>query len=320
MKIFITGGTGFLGKYVIERLLKDNHELYVLARKPEKITQQTDNVHVIKGALEDMHTWTDNLKGMDVVIHMAAPVVFWGEWKMYEDSIVNASVDLLREAEKNNVKRFIYISSESVLQDKKPLINVDETTPYPKKPNSYYGLSKMMSEKKVLEPDYKIERIILRPTFLWGKGMPQISMLVDKVNKGQFMWIDKGNHPIEMVHAKNVAEAIALACNKGKDKDIFYVTDDEPKLAKKFFYDLLLTQGVTIPDKSMPGVILRPIASFVEFIWRTFKIKSYPPLDRFDLSFLAMPRSYRIDKIKKVLGYKPIISFEDGLKEMKEKS
>lgn len=134
------------------------------------------------------------------------------------------------------------------------------------------------------------------------------------------MWIDKGNVMIEMVHVENVAEAIALACLKGKNKDIFFITDDEPKTSKEFISDLLAVNRITIPDKSIPGVIARPLVSLIEKIWRVFKLKSNPPLTRFDLSFLAMARQYNIHAAKEVLGYKPVVTYKAGLEQMKRQS
>lgn len=319
MKIFITGGTGFLGKRVVKRLLADNNELYVLARNLDKVgIEKNDNVKYVKGTLENMNEWEHNLKGMDVVIHMAAPVVFWGEWSMYQELIIDATENILKFSEQNGVKKFIYISSESVLQDKKDLIRIDESTPYPKEPNSYYGKSKMIAEKKILQKDLNIDRIIIRPTFIWGPGVPTMKTMINKVKAGQFQWIDHGNITIEMVHVDNVAEAIALSCYKGKDKDIFFVTDDSPKTAKVFFSDLFSTQGVEVSDKSIPGFVARPFANIVEAIWKLLKLKSDPPLTRFDLAFIGMSRSYRIDKIKNELGYRPVVSYEDGLEQMKQ--
>lgn len=316
MKIFLTGGTGFLGGKVTKRLLADNNELYILARNPEKVKMNDKRVNIIKGSLENINEWKSSLAGMHIVIHMAAPVIFWDKWEMYQKSIVDATSSVLKAAEQNGVGKFIYISSESVLQDKKTLIGIDESTPYPKEPNSFYGKSKMLAEKNILQASSKMKRIIIRPTFIWGKDAPQLQSIIDKVKAGQFMWIDHGDIMVEMVHVENVAEAIALSCYKGKDKDIFYVTDDNPKPAKEFFTDLMATQGISIPNKSIPGGVARPLATFVEFIWKTFRLKSYPPLNRFDLSFIAMPRSYKIDKIKKELGYKPVVRYKEGLEEM----
>lgn len=319
MKIFITGGTGFLGKRVVKRLLADNNQLYILVRNLGKMEiEKNANVKYVKGTLENINEWEHNLKGMDVVIHMAAPVVFWGEWSMYQELIIDATENILKFSEQNGVKKFIYISSESVLQDKKDLIGIDESTPYPNEPNSYYGKSKMIAEKNILQKKLNIDRIIIRPTFIWGPGVPAMQTMINKVKNGQFQWIDHGNIIIDMVHVDNVSEAIALSSYKGKDKDIFFVTDDSPKTAKVFFSDLFSTQGIEVLNKSIPGFVARPFAYIVEGIWKLLKLKSYPPLTRFDLAFIGMSRSYMIDKIKNELGYIPVVNYEDGLEEMKQ--
>lgn len=108
--------------------------------------------------------------------------------------------------------------------------------------------------------------------------------------------------------------------SKRKKKDIFFITDDEPKISKEFISDLLAVNIITIPDKSIPEVIARPLAFLIEKTWRVFKLKSNPPLTRFDLSFLAMARQYNIHAAKEVLGYKPVVTYKAGLEQMKRQS
>ncbi len=103
-------------------------------------------------------------------------------------------------AAEKGVNRFIYISSESVLQDKTDLIDIDETSPYPIAPNSYYGKAKMQAEQAIIASNYQnLTTIILRPTFIWGKGVQALETMAKKVKSGQFMWIDHGKTIIEMV-------------------------------------------------------------------------------------------------------------------------
>lgn len=79
MKLFLTGGTGLLGKSVVKRLLKESHDLYILTRQePTDSLYQNSRITLIKGSLENISTWESHLIGVDAIIHMAAPVVFWG--------------------------------------------------------------------------------------------------------------------------------------------------------------------------------------------------------------------------------------------------
>ena len=213
--VFITGGSGFLGQEVIKRLTKEGYSLSGLARSDSsnhKLLQL--GVKPVVGSMENIYQWQAQLLHHDIVIHCAAPVEFWGSWDKYQTGIVDATIELYNASERQNVSQFIFISSESVLQDKNNLVNIDETTPYPKEPNSYYGKSKMLAEKYILSKKGRMKSIILRPTFIWGKGVQALDTIIDKIDSNDFTWIDKGSSMFEMVHIKNVAEAIFLSRSK----------------------------------------------------------------------------------------------------------
>jgi len=319
MKIFITGGTGFLGQEVIKRLSIENFEIKGIARSEKSITKlKKMGVSPVVGNLENIAEWGNELKGQDVVIHCAAPVEFWGKWDKYQKGIVDATKSLFNASEKNGVKQFIFISSESVLQNKKDLVNINEIEPYPKEPNSFYGKSKMLAEKYILNSKTEMNSIIIRPAFIWGKGVKALETIVDKIKSNDFLWINNGRAMFEMVHVKNVAEATFLSVVNGenKKKAIYFVTDDNPQPVKSFLTKLIKTQGIDPPDKNIPKWVALALANLIEWIWKLFKIKSTPMITRFDVAFVAMPRKYTISKIKNDLKYSPIISEKNGLKEM----
>src|SRR5690606_20249519 len=146
-------------------------------------------------------------------------------WQDYYNDNTLASLDLLKSAEKYKVKRVIYISSESVMQDKNDLFDIDETYAYPNEPSSYHGKSKMLAEQGIIAVNGNIQKIILRPTFIYGKGVNDIKTLREKIKSGGFSWIDKGNVWMEMVYVKNVVEGIVMAMSNGKNNEIYNITD-----------------------------------------------------------------------------------------------
>ena len=73
---------------------------------------------------------------------------------------------------------------------------------------------------------------------------------------------------------------------------------------------------MAIGKKSFPSKLANPLAAMVEYLWRVLRLTSNPPITRFEVAFLAMPRAYDISKIKKELFYQPVVSFQQGLKEM----
>lgn len=324
MKVFVTGGSGFLGQRLIARLRQEGHEVTALSRSPKSDAKlKALGATTLRGGLTDINDWQDALKGQEVVVHAASPIEVWGDWKDFERDIVRASLDLYQAAARQKVRRFIQISSESVLQGAGPLLDVSEAHPWPAEPNSFYGKAKMQVEQGLLAKianGADTECIILRPTFIWGQGGEQLDKVIDKVKRGQFMWIDHGEVSMEMVHVDNVVEAVRLALTQGSSGQVYWVTDARPMPAREFLGALLRARGVAAPDKSMPGSLARPVAALVEAVWRLLGLKSLPPLSRFQLDFIALPRRYNPGKSQRELGYKPVRTFEQGLAEMQSAS
>jgi len=326
MNVFITGGTGFLGQRIIKRLQETGWALSGLARSRQAADNlKAQDLNVVEGSLENIASWQSALANIDVVIHCGAPVEFWGPWSKYQEGIVDATKNLFIAAENAKVKRFIYISSESVLQDKDDLIDITESEPYPTRPNSFYGHSKMLAEQFIIGRKSTLHSIILRPTFIWGNGVPALDTLLGKINSGEFVWINQGKSSFEMVHVDNVAEAVALSCGNGQDKAIYNITDNKPQSAKIFLSKLIATKleatqqkAAKIPNKSIPKWLALGAAYLIEFVWRVFRLRQHPPLTRFDLAFVSMGRRYDISKARKELNYEPIVTEEQGMQSLRE--
>ncbi|MDH5229470.1 MAG: NAD-dependent epimerase/dehydratase family protein [Gammaproteobacteria bacterium] len=317
MRVFITGASGFLGARVLKQVLQKSWHATILLRDANKASAyENDNIRVVLGDLENLNSWKSTLESIDVVIHCAAPLIFWGPWRLYEQGIVQATQGLFQAAEQATVKRFVFISSESVLQDRKPLLDIDESEPYPKQPNSYYGLAKKQAEQLLLKQDSATQVIILRPTFIWGVGVAALETMKAKIASKQFMWVDHGRSMFEMVHVDNVAHACVLACESGQDKGVYFITDDAPQTVQTFLSKLFQAKQISNPNKNIPRILALLSAIGCETLWRLFGLKSTPPITRFDVAFVAMPRRYKIDRAKRELAYRPVIDQETGLKQL----
>ncbi len=314
MKIFITGGSGFLGSKTIKKLLESGHEVTALVRSESSLKKVSGiGVKTINGDLDDITKFESIFSKVDAVVHCAAPVEFWGKWEKFDNQIVQASINLARKASDFGVKRFIHISSESVLQDRNPLVGINETYPYPDRPNSYYGKAKKNAELALLSFETKMEIIILRPTFIYGPGCPSFETILNKANSGQFLWIDHGKSEFEAVHIENVASAILCALKNGKSKSIYFITDDQKRTVRDFFEKIFIEYKVKVPTMSIPNYLAEVAAGVIECVWLNLKIYSPPPLSKFELAFIAQPRRYDITKAKTELGYSPL-NFDLSLK------
>jgi nucleoside-diphosphate-sugar epimerase len=313
MRIFLTGGSGFLGHHLVRRLVDEGHQVVALARSADAAASlRAMGAISVLGDLREPGRWMHTLAGIDTIIHAGAPVEFWGEWQSFESQIVNATITLYRAANHAGVAQFIYISSEAVLQGERPLVDITEAEPYPAEPNSIYGRAKKMAEIRLRQSHFDTTITILRPTFIWGPGCPALYRIYDAVRKGRFVWIDKGRAPFERVHVDNVVEAIGLALRRQRD-GLYMITDDVAGSVRDFFAPLLESQQLPLPSASLPSSLLRPVARGLEMAWQGMNIRQPPPLTRFDLAFLSQPRRYDISHIRRELGYEPVINTATGI-------
>lgn len=142
MKIFVTGGTGNIGQYVVKALLAAGHEVVLYTRTPQRIPSLSDQpgVSAVAGDILDLDRLKTSLPGCDAVVHIA---LGWGNTPMEMlEHDTRVTVFLAQEAERAGVKNFVYTSSTAamgVFYD-----GIDETAPC--LPGDLYGATKAASE------------------------------------------------------------------------------------------------------------------------------------------------------------------------------
>jgi nucleoside-diphosphate-sugar epimerase len=133
------------------------------------------------------------------------------------------------------------------------------------------------------------------------------------VDNGRFRWIDGGNYLTSTCHVDNFVEAVVLALDKGKGGEVYFVVDEGETTMREFLTDLLATAGRSPKNKSVPSWILRPLAWLFEGIWKLFRIRKKPPVTRFSAAIMSAHCTIRSSKAEDELGYKPIVSVQEGM-------
>lgn len=313
MRVFVTGASGFVGTHLVRRLIREGFQVVALARTADSAALlQQQGCATLIGDLLTINKWSHHLSTMDAVVHAAAPVKFWGDWEQFEQEIVVATLALYRAANHAGVGQFVHISTEAVLQDEKPLLDITEAEPYPLDPNSIYGRAKKMAEIRLRQSNLETRLTLLRPSFIWGSNCPALAQLCERVRQKRFTWVDGGRSAFERVHVDNLVQAIYLALRRYQD-GLYLVTDDAPGSFREFFQPLFESQGLQPGNISVPSFLLKPFASASEFAWQTLNRKTPPPLTRFELAFVSQPRRYDISHIRRELKYEPITNTATGL-------
>jgi nucleoside-diphosphate-sugar epimerase len=164
---------------------------------------------------------------------------------------------------------------------------------------------------------------VLRPRFVWGLGdttlLPQ---MVEMVKAGRFMWVGGGGQLTATTQVDNVVEGLVLAAERGSPGAAYFVTDGEPKsepvVFREFVSDLLRTQGVEPPTRTIPGWVGGVLRAVGEPTWKALPLPGRPPLARFTLWVLTQECTIDDSKARRELGYSPVVSRAQGLEELRE--
>lgn len=316
MRVFVTGGSGFVGGHIIERLSRD-HEVLAMARSPASAAAVTRYGAVpVSGDLATLGP--AELAGVDVVVHCAARAEEWGTREQFVSANVDGTTQMLAAARGAGVRRFVHIGTEAALFDGHELVDIDESQPYPARQRFLYSETKAEAERRVLAanaPDFLT--MSLRPRLVWGpRDASVLPAVVRMARGGQWSWLDGGKHRTSTVHVANVAHAVALSLVAGKGGEAYFIVDDGTRTVRDFLTALAATEGVALPGRTIPGAVARPLSSVVEGTWRLFGLRGVPPMTRFAIAMMSRTVTVRGDKARRDLGYEPVIDVEAGLAPM----
>jgi nucleoside-diphosphate-sugar epimerase len=258
--------------------------------------------------------------GCELAFHAAAKLGDWGSKSEFELGNVEGTRNALEATRNAGVTRFVHVGTEAALMNGEPLVNVDETAPLQPNSPAAYSATKAQAEQLVVDANAPgaFETVVIRPRFVWGKGdTTLLPIMVEMAKAGRFAWIDGGHHKTSTTHVDNVIEGLMLGAGRGQPGEAYFVTDGEPVVFREFVTQLLATQGVSAPSRSIPSRVAGPVARAGEILWGGFGMASPPPLTRLAFWVSSQECTIRIDKARKELGYAPVRTIEEGLADLR---
>lgn len=293
MKTLITGASGFIGSHLVERLLTDGHQVTALdfAKNYNRFTRYTN----YKGYILDLSgekipgkyfkniDWVFHLAGYsDIVPSILRPA-------QYHRANVTVTVNVLEACRKAGVKRFIYAAS-STCYGKNPPVPTPETAPIV--PQFPYALTKYLGELYALHycQVYKLPVVSLRFFNVYGPRSrvsgdygPVFSTFMAQKLKGKpFTVIGDGEQKRDFTYVSDVVDAMIVAATSSIAGEVFNVGTGKAQSVNRLV--ALLGGGKVVQIPKRPG---EPDATHAD-----------------------------ITKIKEVLGWKPRVSFEEGIQEV----
>jgi nucleoside-diphosphate-sugar epimerase len=328
--VLVTGGSGFLGRRIVEEFLCDespvqpaNICIFDVKNYPGETNAK---VKFIKGDVRNYDEVKNACNGKDIVIHSAA-IVDWGTRSEAEIYAVNVTgtENVIRACRENKVPFLVFTSSLDAVYAGKPLVNIDETVPYPKKHPTSYCHSKYLAEKLVLSANSEtLKTIILRPSDVFGEADPyHIDSLINMAKGGFYVRLGNGKAQCQNVYVGNMAYAHILAADALMKKpevagNVYFITDGESYNFFKLFDQVVLGAGYKIWPKNLwlPRGLAYSIGACSELIAILARpVKKYTPkFSRFAVTYTCTDFTFTADKAKKELRFIPKYSFEESLK------
>ncbi len=315
--LFITGATGLVGSHAVEEALKRGFRVKALVRGSSD-TRWLDarGVEKVPGDLEDLEALRSGVEGADWVFNCAAKVGDWGTLEEFRRLNVDALRLLLDAASDAKVEKFVHVSSLGVYEGRDHF-GTDETTP--PAANALDGYTRSKVEAEALALRYVKERglplTVVRPGFIYGeRDRTVLPKLVDSLRKGRFAYFGSGEQALNCIYVKNLVHALFLAAETpGAVGEVFNVTDG-PRVSKRQFIGRVAElAGLKPPRRKIPLWLAWTLAILLERRAKRLGSTTPPLVNKARYKFLGLNLDYSIEKARKVLGYEPPFTTEQGL-------
>lgn len=314
MNMLVTGGTGFTGSALVQRLLYRGHAVRVLDNEAgimsDKLRRQGATLSI--GSIADADLVADCVKGNEVVFHLAAAFRKVNLPKrVYWDTNVTAMRRLLEICREHNVRKVVYCSTQGVHGnvDNPP---GDEDTPI--EPEDYYQYTKYEGEKVAREfIEGGMDITTLRPTAIYGPGDPgRFLMLFRRVQSGRFPFFGPGKALYHPLYIDNFLDAFELAAEKPEGKGrVYLIADEHYYTIQEIVEKISRIMNVDLKIRHYPFWPLYTAAAAMEFAFKPLPWE--PPLFRRRADWFRQNRAFVITKAQKELDYTPAIDLDTGL-------
>lgn len=316
MRIFVTGGSGFVGGHLIEALAP-HHQVLAMARSDRsEAVVQGFGATAVRCSLDDVNV--EHLQGVDVVVHAAASVEEFGPREHYEAANIGGTSRMLDAARAAGVKRFVHVSTNATVFDGAGQLGVDEAAPYTSLARFHYGQTKAAAEALVLEANAPgFTTLAVRPCFVWGPRDNSVQpALVRMVEEGNFVWIGGGRARVSTTHVHELVHAIECALTRGVGGHAYFVADDDDTTIHGFLSDLASGAGVELPARSVPAWMVRTVAALAETAWTVLGRDGLPPVTRMAAWLMSSDMTVRTDRARAELGWAPQLTRAEAVRDL----
>lgn len=315
--VLVTGGSGFIGRHLVNAFLNLGADVTVLSRHASDIDGQ--GYKMVTGNLAHPATLEGICQGMDIVFHLGGHAHAVDQFDGKSDEVnwqvtVEGTRTLVDQSLKEGVSRFVFFSSVKAIGENTKVC-LDETSEC--QPTTSYGISRYEAEKLVLEADRRgLPSTILRLPMVYGPGCKgNLPRMIQAVARGRFPPLPETGNRRSMVDVRDVVQAVLLAAmNPAAAGEVYIVTDGQTYSTRQIYEWICEALQVSVPRWTIPLPVLRIAAHFGDIIGRIKGLRFI--FDTSALDKLISSAWYSSEKISRELNYRPAYTLKDSLPEM----
>ncbi len=316
----VIGGSGFLGKYLVEQLLALGCLRITSFSRRGDAELESRGVTVCRGDLRDAAAVSKACAEATVVFHTAAKAGVWGRFQDYYDINVTGTANVLHACRKHGIRHLIYTSSPSVAYP--PTMDIagaDESLPYPDKYLAHYPATKAMAEQQALAFDCpELGVVALRPHLIWGPRDPHLlPRVIRAAQTGKLAIVGNGHNLVDLTYVANAAaghiQAAEYLFSRPGCRGRYFISDGAPVNLWDWNNALLQRLGLPPATRRISYCKAYMAGAAMEGIFRLLPSRFEPPITRFVAGQLAFSHYFNIGAAQRDFGYHPVVSAEDAL-------
>ncbi len=310
--ILITGGLGFLGLNLSNRLMAAGEKVRILARpKPAAAAPPSIDCEILWGDIRDPEAVDRAVRGTEVVIHLASNFRRAGSDEKEAYTInVEGTRHVMEACRKHGVRQLINCSTFGVHGNVSQIPSNEES---PFNPLDLYQKTKLIAEQESLRA-WKEEGLpvtVIRPGSMYGPGDHRMLKLFRMVKKRSFVMIGDGKTYFHPAYVDDVSTAFILCLRNEKTfGETFIAAGDEYIPLNQLVGIVADELGVPRPRWRLPTAPVMAMAHLCEKVCAPFRLE--PPLHRRRVKFFTSNRAFTVEKARQLLGFEPQVPFRQG--------
>ncbi len=324
MRIFVTGGTGLVGRHTIQQLRARGDDVLALARSDEAaraIDALGASVH--RGDLGDTAALDRGVAACDATVHAAAMVMDRAGWEAYHAGNV-VPTEAIATAVAHHGKRLVHLSSVAVYGRRNTYaggpgsVTEDFGLDHPPFPGDHYARSKREAELALwrLADTTGLKAAALRPCVIYGEGDRQFSPRVAwalRIGGGFAPLLGGGTSTLSVVYAGNVAAAVLAALDRPAATGPFNITNDGAITVRAYLERFAAGLGLRLRPVYVPRVVATATACAMDAAFAVLDPRGPLAMLRGTVDFLGRDNPYTSKRAERELGWRPMVGPEEAV-------